>query len=135
MSKLSVLSALTLFAALASGAALAVEPMEKEMLSALQGILDAAGQQASNMSDQCKHVRESNDPYIALNCMFGSFREEAHRSISITGFEKIGCAKARATGYVCDYRIKIAAPMTPNTWSPVETRRFIKTQSGWVIAN
>ena len=135
MSKLSVLSALTLVAAFASGASLAREPTEKEMLSALQGILDAAGQQASNMSDQCKHVRESNDPYAALACIWGSTQKEAHRSISITGFEKIGCAKARATGYVCDYRIKVVAPLTPNTWSPVETRRFIKSKSGWVMAN
>lgn len=105
------------------------------MLSALQGILDAAGQQAKDMNDQCKYIRESNDPYVALNCMFGSIQKEAQRSISITGFE-IGCTKARATGYcVCDYRIKVSAPMTPNTWSPVETKRFIKTRDRWITAD
>lgn len=135
MNKLSVLSALTLVAVFASGVALAVEPTEKEMLSALQGKLDAAGQQANEMSDQCKYIRESKDPYAALACMFGSIQKEAQRSISITGFEKIGCGKARATGYVCDYRIKMVAPMTPNTWSPVATKRFIKTRDRWITAD
>ncbi len=135
MKKTLILCALTFAVVFTTGAAKAVEPSEKEMLSALQGILDEAGQQANDKSEQCKYIRESRDPYLALSCMVDSFQKEAQRSISITGFEKIGCAKARATGYVCDYRIRIAAPMTPNTWSPVETRRFIKTQSGWVMAN
>ena len=135
MSKLFVLSALTLVAVFSSGVASANEPSEKEMLSALQGKLDEAGQLAQDRSDQCKYVRESNDSYAALACIWGSTQKEAHRSISITGFEKIGCAKARATGYVCDYRIKIAAPMTPNTWSPVETKRFIKTRDRWITAD
>lgn len=135
MNKPLMLCALTLAVVFATGTAKAVEPTEKEMLSALQGILDGAGQQANDMSDQCKYIRESRDPYAALSCMFGSIQKEAQRSISITGFEKIGCGKARATGYVCDYRIKVAAPMTPNTWSPVETKRFIKTQDRWITAN
>jgi hypothetical protein len=135
MKKLSILCALTFAVVFTTGAAKAVEPSEKEMLSALQGILDEAGQQANDRSEQCKYIRESRDPYLALSCMVGSFQKEAQRSISITGFEKIGCGKARATGYVCDYRIKIAAPMTPNTWSPVETKRFIKTRDRWIAAN
>ena len=118
-----------------SGVTSANEPSEKEMLSALRGVLDGAGQQANYRSEKCKFLRENRDPIAALECITGSVQKEAYRSISITGFEKIGCAKARATGYVCDYRIKVEAPMTPNTWSPVETRRFIKTKSGWVMAN
>lgn len=135
MNKLSILSALTLAVVFAAGAAKAAEPTEKEMLSALQGNLDGTGQQAAEMSEKCKYLRESRDPIAALECIISSAQKEVHRSISITGFEKVGCGKARASGYVCDYRIKVKAPMTPNSWSPVETRRFIRTQSGWVMAN
>lgn len=135
MNKLSILSALTLAVVFVAGAARAVEPTEKEMLSALQGNLNEVGQQAADMSEKCKYLRENRDPIAALECIAGSVQKEAQRSISITGFEKIGCGKARATGYVCDYRIKIAAPMTPNTWSPVETKRFIKTRDRWITAD
>ncbi|HRP33904.1 MAG TPA: hypothetical protein PKV73_18530 [Agriterribacter sp.] len=57
-----------------SGVTTAGEPTEEEMLSALQGKLDEVDQQARNMSDQCKNVGGSKDPYIALACMFGSIR-------------------------------------------------------------
>lgn len=111
------------------------EPSEQEMLSAIQGVLDEADQQANEMTSQCNDIRENSNPYAALSCMLGTVKKEARRSISITGFEKVGCAKARATGYICDYRIKIIAPTVPNIWSPVETKRFVKTKSGWSLAN
>ncbi len=134
MKKISVLSAVVFIWVCTSGFAMAAEPTEKEMLSALQGGWGQVGQQANNMSENCKNIRERNDPLAALACVFGGIQQEVHRSISITGFEKVGCGKARAAGYVCDYRIKLSGPMLPNTWSPIETKRFIQTQGRWVTA-
>ncbi|HNR11302.1 MAG TPA: hypothetical protein PKN72_08895 [Nitrosomonas europaea] len=134
MKKISVLSAVVFIWVCTSGFAMAAEPTEKEMLSALQGGWGQVGQQANGMSEQCKYIRERNDPLAALACVFGGIQQEVHRSISITGFEKVGCGKARAAGYVCDYRIKLSGPMLPNTWSPIETKRFIQTQGRWVTA-
>lgn len=135
MKKLSVLPALALTAVLTSGVALAAEPTEKEMLSVFQRYWHQVGQQAKDGQEECKYIRERNDPMLALRCTLGGIQAEVHRSVSITGFEKIGCGKARAAGYVCDYRIKLSGPMLPNTWSPVETKRFIQTQGEWVTAN
>lgn len=135
MRKISVLSTVVFIWVCTSGFAIAAEPTEKEMLSALQGYWDQVGQQANDMSEQCKYIRERNDPIAALACVFGGIQQEVHRSISITGFEKVGCGKARAAGYVCDYRIKLSGHMLPNTWSSIETKRFIQTQGHWVTAN
>lgn len=126
MKKMTILSQAALICVFASGFAVAAEPTEAEMLSALKWRLDQAGQQADSMSEDCKYLREGNNPFVALNCMFGSIQKEAQRSISITGFEKVGCGKARATGYVCDYRIKLAGSMLPNTWSPIQRSAFYK---------
>ncbi len=135
MKKISVLSAVAFIPVFISGFAMAAEPTEKEMLSALQGYWDQVGQQGNDMSENCQYIRERNDPLAALACLFGGIQQEVHRSVSITGFEKVGCGKARAAGYICDYRIRLSGPMVPNTWSSIETKRFIQTQGRWVTAN
>jgi hypothetical protein len=121
----------------ASNLAMAAEPNEAEMRGAIQKELDLYYQNSNALADGCEQIRESDNPFVAIGCMIGKTRQMAN--ISITSFEKIGCGKARAAGYVCDYRVKVSTggllgPLD-NMGGGINTKRFVKTSDGWMLAN
>lgn len=128
---------LTLTLILISRVSLANEPTEKEMVSAIQNKINGYHAGTEAMKQGCNRIRESQNPFDSINCMMGGMMGMA--KLSITSFEKIGCAKARATGYYCDYRVGISTGgllgSMDGMGGGINTKRFINTRTGWVITD
>lgn len=124
--------------ALLSGLAAAAEPTEQDMRSAIQQQINRRYQNATALEQECKRMRESQNPYVAIGCLMGKTQKMAN--ISITSFEKIGCEKARAVpGYRCDYRVRLSTggllgPLD-NMGGGINTKRFVNTSSGWELTD
>lgn len=132
---MTILLSTFVFALSLTDAAFATEPTEAEMLSALERKLGQHEGNIDKLKQGCASMNQTKNPYDAMGCLMGHAGGLA--KVSITDFEKVGCAAARVGGYMCDYTIRISTggmmgPMDNMGSSEIITKRFIKTKNGWV---
>ncbi len=119
------------------------EPDAREILFALKAKVDMINSQSHSNYERCRNGQYENDPLMAMECL-GTLTAGAGSEmwISITRFEKLGCAKPQGLpGYICDYVLGVNSdnPFWRGRAAEVfgagfmERGRFLRTRDGWTF--
>ena len=127
------------------GIAVADEPGEKQLCSAIDQKMDQVNQEMERLSELCANRAYENNPALAMHCL-GQYAVSAGEEpvrYEITRCEKIACQKAVSQpGYICDYIIGVDMPgnAAMGQWvrqlassGGAGQARFVETQRGWLF--